>query len=153
MPFSFRSVVWLIDRSTGRMWKLMKHPFRMVFAVGGFAAGLSWASPSPAQMIMVPGGAINQSPQNSQPGQAQLPLPTGGMPENIITPQTSSGLAATPQNSSPGILFRSAGTGLPGMPGGPPIRAPMGAQDPSSSYMRPPVIGPLFCDPSINIAC
>lgn len=133
--------------------KRMKHPLRMVFAVGAFGACFSWAGPGPAQTITVPGGAMNQSPQNSQPGQVQLPIPTGGIPGNIITPETTPGLASRPQISSPGILFGSAGSGLPGMPGGPLIKAPMGAQDPSTSYMRPPVIGPLFCDPSINIAC
>jgi len=39
------------------------------------------------------------------------------------------------------------------MAGGPPVTAPMGARDPSASYMSPPAIGPLFCDPSLNIAC
>ena len=33
-----------------------------------------------------------------------------------------------------------------GMQGGPPINAPVGARDPSAGYMRPPTVGPLFCD-------
>ena len=43
--------------------------------------------------------------------------------------------------------------GLPGMQGGSPVNRPMGAQDPSADYMRPPVVGPLFCDPALNIPC
>jgi hypothetical protein len=39
------------------------------------------------------------------------------------------------------------------MPGGPPIKGSMGSQDPSSRYMRPPVIPPLSCDPAVNIPC
>jgi len=39
------------------------------------------------------------------------------------------------------------------MPGGPPLTGGMGAQDPSSKYMRPSTIGPLFCDPAVNIPC
>lgn len=56
-------------------------------------------------------------------------------------------------SSSVGKRFGSAGQGLPGMLGGPPIKGSMGYQDPSSRYMHPPVIPPLLCDPAINIPC
>lgn len=56
-------------------------------------------------------------------------------------------------NSTAGKRFGSAGRGLPGMPGGPPIKGSMGYQDPSGRYMRPPLIPSLFCDPAINIPC
>lgn len=49
--------------------------------------------------------------------------------------------------------FGSAGQRLPGMPGGPPVKGSMGYQDPSSRYMRPPVIPPVLCDPAVNIPC
>lgn len=39
------------------------------------------------------------------------------------------------------------------MPGGPPIKGVLGSQDPSSSYMRPPTIGALVCDPLIDGVC
>jgi len=46
-----------------------------------------------------------------------------------------------------------AGRGLPGMPGGPPVNAPWGAQDLSASFMRPPLIGPLECDLIVDPTC
>jgi len=39
------------------------------------------------------------------------------------------------------------------MPGGPPIKGALGSQDPSPSYMRPPTIGALVCDPMIDGVC
>ncbi|ULA61812.1 MAG: hypothetical protein LZF60_380024 [Nitrospira sp.] len=80
---------------------------------------------------------------------------TSGLPANILTPSTTSQLAPNTgarANSGP-PPFTSAGRGLPGMQGGPPLNAPMGAQDPSRSYMQPPTVGPLFCDPALNIQC
>lgn len=81
--------------------------------------------------------------------------PTSGLPANVLTPSTTSQLAPNTGarlNSGP-PPFTSAGRGLPGMQGGPPLNAPMGAQDPSRSYMQPPTVGPLFCDPALNIQC
>ena len=130
----------------------MKHQLAMAVAVASFGACFAWASQSAAQTITVPDGTQNQLPQNPQAGQVQPPLPTAGI-ASIITPQTTREFASSPSISGPRISLGSAGRGLPGMPGGPPIRAAMGAQDPSARYMRPPVIGQLFCDPSINIAC
>ncbi len=82
-----------------------------------------------------------------------LSAPTSRFSANLITPSTTNRLkpSADPvnrRNASP-----SAGHGLPGMPGGPPLNSSMGAQDPTARYMRPPVIGPLFCDPGMNIEC
>jgi len=65
-----------------------------------------------------------------------------------LTPIPSTTMAA-PTQMAPG----SAGRGLPGMPGGPPLNGPLGAQDPSSSYMRPPLIGPLECDLIVDPTC
>ena len=56
-------------------------------------------------------------------------------------------------SSSFGKRFGSAGQGLPGMPGGPPIKGSMGSQDSSSKYMRPSVLPQVFCDPAVNIPC
>ncbi|TKB32672.1 MAG: hypothetical protein E8D51_09745 [Nitrospira sp.] len=59
----------------------------------------------------------------------------------------------TSTSSSFGRTFGSAGRGLPGMPGGSPIKGSMGSQDPSGKYMTPPTIPPLLCDPAVNIPC
>lgn len=56
-------------------------------------------------------------------------------------------------SSSIGKSFGSAGNGLPGMPAGPPLNSPLGAQDPSGKYMRPPKIPPVLCDPAIDLPC
>lgn len=63
----------------------------------------------------------------------------GGISARIITPSTTNRLAPP---------FRSAGRGLPGMPGGPPLNSPLGARDP-----QPPTVGPLFCDPVVDFPC
>ena len=99
------------------------------------------------------------TPQN-QPGQnlqspGTLPLQNPLAQQSSIT-ATASGASAPQSNtipSSQGKSFGTIGKGLPGMTGGPALTAPMGSQDPSSRYMRPLVIAPLFCDPSINIPC
>ena len=91
-----------------------------------------------------------QSPGSISPIQPSS-APTSGLPANVLTPATTSQLAPNPGVSS--APFTSAGRGLPGMQGGPPINGPVGAQDPSSGYMRPQTLGPLFCDPALNIQC
>ena len=131
----------------------MKHQFAIALAMGAFSGYFAWASPCAAQTVIAPAVSQNQSPQNPQAGQLQPPLPTGGIPGTEISPQAPGGFTSDNMTSRPGRSLGSAGRGLPGMPGGPPLKAPMGAVDPSASYMRPRVIGPLFCDPSINIAC
>ena len=75
-------------------------------------------------------------------GQADVGSASGET--SVVGPTTS---------SSTWKRFGSAGRGLPGMLGGPPIKGSMGYQDPSSRYMRPPVIPPLLCDPAVNIPC
>lgn len=99
------------------------------------------------------------NPQN-QPGQSlqapgTIPIPNPLAQQSAIS-STVSGASAPQSNtvpSSQGKSFGTIGKGLPGMTGGPALTAPMGSQDPSSRYMRPTVIPPLFCDPAINIPC
>jgi hypothetical protein len=97
----------------------------------------------------------NLSPQNLQGGQ---PVPSAGfsVPATVTTPQTTLGLnpAAAGATSSTTTSARvTVGRGLPGMPGGPPLGGEGGATDPSTDYMNPQVVGPLFCDPAMNIPC
>lgn len=125
----------------------------MVMVVGAFGGLIALTGSCLAQTITIQDGTQNQSPQNPQASQVQPPLPRLGVPGSIITPPTTPGLKSVPLTSSSGRSPAMAGRGLPGMSGGPPLKAPMGAQDVSASYMRPPVIGPLFCDPSMNIPC
>jgi hypothetical protein len=121
-----------------------------------YAPGWPAAAPSSAQSL----------PGSFQPQQGQQPVttpqiqpfsaPTSGLPANILTPSTTNQLAPSTGASTSferPRTFGSAGRGLPGMPGGPPLKSPMGAQDPTADYMRPPVVGPLFCDPALNIPC
>ena len=68
----------------------------------------------------------------------------------MVTP--AAGPGAIP-SSSLGKSFGSAGRGLPGMPGGPQLNGAVGAQDPAGSYMRPPVVPPVLCDPAIDLPC
>jgi hypothetical protein len=92
----------------------------------------------------------------NQPSQAGT-LPTA----NAVVPgQANAGPTSVPvpgvgttTSSAAGKTFGSAGQGLPGMRGGPPINGPLGAQDPSSQYSRPPMIPSLLCDPAVNIPC
>lgn len=101
------------------------------------------------------------SSQQSQPGQipqmpGTLPLLQNPFAQQSTITSTASGASAPQSNtipSSQGKSFGTIGKGLPGMTGGPALTSPMGSQDPSSRYMRPTVIPPLFCDPAINIPC
>jgi hypothetical protein len=93
-----------------------------------------------------------QSPVSISPIQPSS-APTSGLPANVLTPSTTSQLAPNTGTRIAPAPFSSAGRGLPGMQGGPPLNAPVGAQDPSGNYMRPPTVGPLFCDPALNIQC
>lgn len=77
----------------------------------------------------------------------------GGVPAApLSSPSVVQGIGTIPSSTKPGLLG-SAGRGLPGMPGGPPIKGALGSQDPSSAYMRPSVIGALVCDPMIDGVC
>ena len=94
-------------------------------------------------------------PAQSQAVQTPQAAPSAGVSgQGDVGPASgeSSGVGPT-MSSSAGKRFGSAGRGLPGMPGGPPIKGSIGSQDSSSRYMRPPVIPPLLCDPAVNIPC
>src|SRR4051794_2434285 len=78
----------------------------------------------------------------NQSGQSILPVPSA-----VVSGQANAGSTSVPTlgvgssvSSSTGKTFGSAGRGLPGMPGGSPIKGSMGSQDPSSQFMTPPVI-------------
>ena len=119
-----------------------------VFVVGALVNPCGAQTPSPAPPVQ------NQA---VQPPQGTLPAatPSAGVSGQVNVGPTSvptPGVGST-TSSSFGKRFGSVGQGLPGMPGGPPIKGSMGSQDPSSRYMRPPVIPPLLCDPAVNIPC
>lgn len=125
--------------------KEMKHYLAIaVVFVGGVLANPCEAQTPPAA-----------PPVQNQAGQSIL-----GVPSAVVPGQANAGPTSVPTpgvgssvSSSTGKTFGSAGRGLPGMPGGPPIKGSMGSQDPSSRYMTPPVIPPLLCDPAVNIPC
>jgi hypothetical protein len=101
-----------------------------------------------------------QTPPAAPPVQNQTGQLLQSVPSAVVPGQANAGPTSVPTSgvgssvsSSTGKTFGSAGRGLPGMPGGPPIKGPMGSQDPSSRYMTPPVIPPLLCDPAVNIPC
>ena len=89
-----------------------------------------------------------------QPPVVISPIPPVGAPASsgisakIITPATTNRLAPSPERPENVKGFRSAGRGLPGMPGGPPLTSPLGARDP-----RAPTVGSLFCDPAVDSSC
>jgi hypothetical protein len=129
---------------------------RAFFVVGVLFGGIH-ALPVPALAQVSPSTPnVQQNPatQPPQAGALAVQPSTGG------AGQVTAGAGVTPtpgvapaRGSSLSRQFGSAGQGLPGMPGGPPIRGVAGAQDPSSAYMSPPVIGPLFCDPAVDLPC
>lgn len=131
----------------------MKHQFAIAL-VAGALGGLSFLAIPCAAQTLGPPGAPNQAPQTPQVVPQPL-LPGTEAPGTVSSGTTSAVAPATGPTppAGPARSFGTAGRGLPGMTGGPPVTAPMGARDPSASYMSPPVIGPLFCDPSLNIAC
>jgi hypothetical protein len=99
--------------------------------LGGWSTGSAQITPDtlPAQQSPV---VISPIPEVGAPA-------SRGISAKIITSATTNRL--TPN-------FRSAGRGLPGMPGGPSLSSPLGARDP-----RPPTVGPLFCDPVVDFPC
>ena len=113
----------------------------------------SFATPSLAQTSLTPANPQNPSSQSLQAGvdtsSFAAAAPTVGSTPPVAVTQ---GVASIRSSSRPGSL-RSAGQGLPGMPGGPPIKGSLGYQDPSSSYMRPRTLGPLLCDPLVDGLC
>ena len=101
-----------------------------------------------------------QAPPAAPPVQNQTVQSLQAVPNVVAPSQTNAGPPSVPTlgvgssvSSSTGKRFGSAGRGLPGMPGGPPIKGSMGSQDPSSRFMTPPVISPLSCDLAVNIPC
>ncbi|HEU4686397.1 MAG TPA: hypothetical protein VFS39_17955 [Nitrospira sp.] len=116
-------------------------------ALVSFSLAVGAVAPTAAQLIRglppQPGTAPLQPGQVTTPPVPAPSAPTSGLPANILTPSTTNQLAP-----STGAVtnFGGAGRGLPGLQGGPPLNTPMGAQDPTADYMRPPAIGPLFCD-------
>ncbi len=95
-----------------------------------------------------PQSPSSQSLQASVDSSAATTAPVTATAPQTVTP----GINTISSSSRPGSL-RSAGQGLPGMPGGPPVKGPLGSQDPSPTYMRPQTIGPLFCDPLVDGVC
>lgn len=114
-------------------------------------------------VLAIPCGAQVSPPPSQTPAQpipslqpALQPVITGAggvTPSAPGTQPTAAPTVGTAGSSSDRKSFGTVGKGLPGLPGGPALTSPNGAQDPSSKYMRPPVIGPLFCDPALDIPC
>jgi hypothetical protein len=132
-----------------------------IFFIGSFIiCSVVFISSGDAQTV--PTNALPQSPSLQNPF-IQSPVtisptqpssaPTSGLPANVITPATTNRLSSGGATTGGAAFFGGAGRGLPGMPGGPPLNGTLGARDPNSQYMRPPAIGPLFCDPAINLPC
>jgi hypothetical protein len=120
--------------------------------------GLAVAALFVVGVLVFPCGA--QTPSSMAPVQNQAVQPPQATPSAGVSGQANVGPTSVPApgagtatSSSAGKRFGSAGQGLPGMPGGPPIKGSMGYQDPSSRYMRPPALPPLLCDPAVNIPC
>src|SRR5262245_10586218 len=117
-------------------------------------------------LMTVPRNVTAQTaPSQGQPQNSQSPssvtispvqsstAPGSGLPANVLTPATTKQLG--PGSGAPGRtpVFSGAGQGLPGMSGGPPVNSSLGARDPATQYMRPPTVGPLMCDPAVDVAC
>lgn len=115
----------------------------------GLLGGWSIGSAQPASELL----PVQQAPAVVSPVPPIGAPQTSGLPAKITTPATTNRLAPTPRSLSGATGFTGAGRGLPGMPGGPPLTSPLGARDPSSRFMRPPTIGPLFCDPALEFPC
>ncbi|MEW6544390.1 MAG: hypothetical protein AB1411_12375 [Nitrospirota bacterium] len=127
----------------------MTHRMTVVFMLGlvgtlGVAVAPSWAQNLPAPSS--PQSQLAQSPAEG----SQLPALPGTTTVPTTQPSTAPGLNQTPSSGRPAP---SAGRGLPGMPGGSSLNAPMGAGDPAARFSRPPVIGPVTCDLVLDPAC
>lgn len=119
----------------------------LVIALGG-STDLGFAQVTP-----VPANPQNPSTQGIQ-GAADSSAAIGGtgLGTGGTTVSVTPGVGTSQSSSRQGSL-RAAGQGLPGMPGGPPLKSAAGSQDPASSYMRPQTIGPLLCDPLLDGLC
>ena len=126
----------------------------MYMAAMGLYVSIAISSPGSAQTL--PGTLQPQNQQTPssitispvQPASA----PTSGLPANVLTPATTNQLEPGGPSGRPPV-FSGAGRGLHGMPGGPALNSPLGARDPSAQYMRPPTVGPLLCDPAVDMLC
>ena len=137
----------------------MQDRIQKFFSTSFIIFSLGFASFGHAQTVS--NNALPQSPSPQNPF-IQSPVtispiqpssaPTSGLPANVVTPATTNQLSSG-GGTGGAALFGGAGRGLPGMPGGPPLNGTLGARDPNSQYMRPPAVGPLFCDPAINLPC
>ena|GEM_PF-790030 len=140
--------IWAMDsRSYSRRLLTRLNPY--VLACASLCA---LAPQGMAQVAPTPANPQNPSTQSLQAGVDTSLLavtPTAGTTSSVSAVQ---GIASISSSTRPGSL-RSAGQGLPGMPGGPPLKGSLGYQDPSSAYMRPTTIGPLVCDPLLDGAC
>lgn len=115
---------------------------------------LAFAFPCGAQVSPAPSQTPAQSTPSLQPALQPVVTGAGGITPSATGAQPAPApTVGTTGSSSDRKSFGTVGQGLPGMPGGPPLTSPNGAQDPSSKYMRPLVIGPLFCDPALDIPC
>ena len=120
------------------------------------ATAVSLTVPSPGFPQTLPGSVQPQNPQASSPVTISpiqpSSAPTSGLPANVLTPATTT--QETGSGTPPSTpVFTGAGRGLPGMPGGPALNSPLGARDPAAQYMRPPTVGPLLCDPAVDVLC
>jgi hypothetical protein len=115
-----------------------------VGVMAGAVPGLAQTPPAIPSIQNQPAPLSQSVPSDSSSAGSSLPSgPT-------VTPTL--GVGSIP-SSSLGKSFGTAGRGLPGMPGGPPVNSALGAQDPAGKYMRPPVILPLLCDPAVDFPC
>ena len=140
----------------------MKLPLTAAMVVGILGGLSAMAIPCRAQAPATPPtqNAVPSPTQNSQGGPPPPIIPGSGAPG---TPTPGVTTAATPQLGpvvgviSPGVTIfygpPPVGRGLPGMPGGPALNGPMGAQDLSGRYMSPPAIGPTVCDLATLASC
>jgi len=127
-----------------------RHPLALslLFVFGALAVPCGAQTPPQTPTPPAVQNQAGQTPQLALPSAATSAGGSTAGPTSVPAPGVGSSTS-----SSFGKRFGSAGQGLPGMLGGPSIKMPMGSQDPSSQYMRPPVIPPLFCDPAVNIPC
>jgi len=69
--------------------------------------------------------------------------PTSGVSAKLITPSTNNrNRSASSESRSSSNVVRGRSRGVAS-----------GMRDPMTQFMRPPTIGPLFCDPVIDIPC
>ena len=113
----------------------------------------AFTTQSLAQTTPTPANPQNPSTQSLQAGVDPARVPVGSATREPVPSLTAiQGVASIASSGRPGSL-RSAGRGLPGMAGGPPIKGPLGYQDPASRYMQPPTLGSLLCDPLVDGSC